>query len=92
MKTGVCLRSQSGKAVRISSILLYGLAGAYLHLFQLSVDELGYLLGDVGRGVLQGMFQQFEAVGSRHLDVGQRQIIIFAPHLGREIGITGEEE
>ena len=36
---------------------LYGLAVTYFYLFQLPVDELGHLLGDVGRGVLQGVLQ-----------------------------------
>ena len=41
---------------------LYGLAVANLYLFQLPVDKLRYLLGNVGRSVLQGVLQQMDAV------------------------------
>ena len=41
---------------------LYGLAVAHFDLFQLPVYELRYLLGDVGRGILQGVLQQMDAV------------------------------
>ncbi len=56
------LRESVAYLVDLAVGKLYGLAVANLHLFQLPVDELRYLLGDVGRGVLQGVFEQMQAV------------------------------